>query len=102
MARNLSNASEVTLWNEQPVLKKPSTGSLHQPEPEQTDQKQPEVSRSSAGRVFELEKQDNEEIASDPTVVDWDGPDDPLNPMNWTQRRKWTAIVLVSTITFNV
>ena len=35
-------------------------------------------------------------------IVDWDGPDDPENPLNWSPARKWTTIVLVSAITFNV
>ncbi|XXG98917.1 hypothetical protein Hte_005248 [Hypoxylon texense] len=28
----------------------------------------------------------------DPNVVDWDGPDDPENPANWTDRKKWLNI----------
>ena len=35
-------------------------------------------------------------------IVDWDGPDDPESPLNWSPTRKWTTIVLVSSITFNV
>lgn len=35
-------------------------------------------------------------------LVDWDGPDDDSNPMNWTSLHKWMIISLVSTITFNV
>lgn len=35
----------------------------------------------------------------DPNVVDWDGPDDPANPMNWSSRKKFTALGLVSLIT---
>jgi hypothetical protein len=33
----------------------------------------------------------------DPNLVDWDGPDDPTNPMNFTTRYKWwlTSVVLV-------
>ena len=34
-------------------------------------------------------------------VVDWDGPNDPQNPMNWSSTHKWAIIALVSTITFN-
>ena len=34
-------------------------------------------------------------------IVDWDGPQDPQNPQNWTSTRKWRIIILVSTITFN-
>lgn len=34
-------------------------------------------------------------------IVDWDGPQDPQNPQNWTSKRRWTIIILVSAITFN-
>ena len=34
-------------------------------------------------------------------IVDWEGPNDPQNPMNWSPTRKWATIALVSTITFN-
>jgi hypothetical protein len=37
---------------------------------------------------------------NDPNLVDWDGPDDPENPMNWTTTRKWAAISVISGITF--
>ena len=33
--------------------------------------------------------------------VEWDGPQDPQNPQNWTSVRKWTIIILISAITFN-
>lgn len=29
-------------------------------------------------------------------VVDWDGHDDPLNPLNWTQQRKNALVIFVS------
>ena len=35
------------------------------------------------------------------SVVDWDGPDDPNNPMNWPSSRKWITIGLISFNTFN-
>lgn len=35
-----------------------------------------------------------------PEVVNWDGSDDPNNPMNWSSRKKWITISLVSYITF--
>ncbi|KAF2658464.1 MFS general substrate transporter [Lophiostoma macrostomum CBS 122681] len=38
--------------------------------------------------------------AADPNIVDWDGPDDPENPMNWSSRKKATAIAIVAIITF--
>ena len=36
----------------------------------------------------------------DPNIVDWDGPDDPANPLNWSLSRKTVAIAIVSAITF--
>ncbi|PNY28265.1 major facilitator superfamily transporter [Tolypocladium capitatum] len=38
----------------------------------------------------------------DPNVVDWDGPDDPANPQNWSHLWKWGNIVVLAVITFNV
>lgn len=32
--------------------------------------------------------------ARDPTLVTWDGPDDPLNPKNWTFKHKWAATLV--------
>lgn len=42
----------------------------------------------------------HEKAPKDPNVVDWDGPDDPANPMNWTSAKKVAAIAIVSLITF--
>jgi hypothetical protein len=36
---------------------------------------------------------------NDPNIVDWDGPNDPENPMNWPTSKKITNIALVSLIT---
>lgn len=36
------------------------------------------------------------ETAADPNIVDWDGPDDPANPRNWSKAYKLTNVVLVS------
>ncbi|KAK4126996.1 MFS general substrate transporter [Parathielavia appendiculata] len=40
-----------------------------------------------------------EEEGSDPNIVSWDGPDDPTNPMNWTMRKKWSNIAVLSVLT---
>jgi hypothetical protein len=53
---------------------------------------------SRAGSI--IQKPDPEHREVDPNVVDWDGPDDPENPMNWPAGRKWGAIAVVSGITF--
>ncbi|KAA6407354.1 MAG: MFS general substrate transporter [Lasallia pustulata] len=36
----------------------------------------------------------------DPNVVSWDGPDDPAKPLNWPEKRKWSIIAIISSITF--
>ncbi|KAI0051540.1 MFS polyamine transporter [Auriscalpium vulgare] len=33
-------------------------------------------------------------------VVDWDGPDDPQNPRNWSSKKKWGATTIISCFTF--
>lgn len=38
-------------------------------------------------------------IDRDPNVVDWDGPDDPENPLNWPEGRKWLSLSLISVMT---
>ena len=30
------------------------------------------------------------------TLVDWDGPDDATNPVNWPSRKRWTHILTVA------
>ncbi|KKZ60911.1 hypothetical protein EMCG_00672 [[Emmonsia] crescens] len=36
----------------------------------------------------------------DPKMVTWEGIDDPLNPKNWSPKKKWAATVIVSCFTF--
>lgn len=36
----------------------------------------------------------------DPYIVDWDGPDDPQNPRNWSEKLKWGNIAVIASITF--
>ncbi|PWN95356.1 MFS general substrate transporter [Tilletiopsis washingtonensis] len=36
----------------------------------------------------------------DPTLVTWDGDNDPENPRNWPSRKKWIVTVLISLSTF--
>ncbi|KAF8333792.1 MFS polyamine transporter [Amanita rubescens] len=36
----------------------------------------------------------------DMIFVDWDGPDDPANPLNWTYKKKWISTIIVSLFTF--
>ncbi|KAL1857618.1 hypothetical protein Daus18300_010258 [Diaporthe australafricana] len=34
--------------------------------------------------------------SEDTNIVDWDGPNDPENPLNWPNSRKWTNLILMS------
>ncbi|KAK2462833.1 hypothetical protein APHAL10511_005145 [Amanita phalloides] len=38
----------------------------------------------------------------DPYLVTWDGPSDPENPQNWSDRYKWTVTLVVIVMTVNV
>jgi hypothetical protein len=40
-----------------------------------------------------------QETEGDPNVVDWDGPDDPANPQNWSGASKWAQIAVLSVLT---
>ncbi|KAF5364870.1 hypothetical protein D9757_013047 [Collybiopsis confluens] len=42
----------------------------------------------------------HEDPNNEPLVVDWDGPDDPSNPKNWSYGKKWAATTIVSAFTF--
>jgi hypothetical protein len=41
---------------------------------------------------------DDEE--NDRNVVWWDGDDDPENPMNWSERKRWSQVAIISFLTF--
>jgi hypothetical protein len=45
------------------------------------------------------EKGEKGEEDGDPNTVSWDGPDDPENPMNWTMRKKWSNVAVLSILT---
>ncbi|KAF4816471.1 Efflux pump radE [Colletotrichum tropicale] len=53
--------------------------------------KQPEPNQQDANRVL-----DEEDALEDQRTVDWDGPDDPDNPMNWPESRKWVNLTVMS------
>lgn len=38
----------------------------------------------------------------DPNLVTWDGPDDPENPQNWSDTRRWAITALSLVMTINV
>ena len=48
----------------------------------------------------EKQKTGANQIEVDPNVVDWEGPDDPQNPINWSERLKWANVAIIASITF--
>ena len=55
-----------------------------------------------AGHASEDSKKDpgTRSTEVDPNIVDWDGPDDPKNPVNWSENLKWANVAVVASITF--
>lgn len=41
----------------------------------------------------------DKETEQDPNIVDWDGPDDQENPMNWPDKKKWLNVGVLSVLT---
>lgn len=55
------------------------------------------------GRASFTLHQVNHETPAEPTgsnIVDWDSPEDPSNPVNWSAGLKWGNVAVVSAITF--
>jgi hypothetical protein len=65
----------------------------------------PDVDNSSLGRDADadveagLSKGEPSSSETDPNMVDWDGSDDPEDPMNWPDSKKWTNISILSLLT---
>lgn len=38
-------------------------------------------------------------IEKDANLVDWEGPEDPDKPLNWTKKKKWTNMMLIAALT---
>ncbi|GAB7337237.1 hypothetical protein MBLNU457_g2610t2 [Dothideomycetes sp. NU457] len=70
----------------------------------------------SADQDTDLEKQESkdkpneqddkdekdEEEKKDPNLIEWDGPDDEENPMNWPEGKKWLVTCTMGIVTFSV
>ncbi|KAJ7606551.1 MFS polyamine transporter [Mycena polygramma] len=54
---------------------------------------------SPSQTVGSIAEPENEKKDASEIIVDWDGPDDPLNPKNWSQKKKWAATLVVSAFT---
>jgi len=38
-------------------------------------------------------------VSKDPNIIDFEGPEDPNNPMNWSSRKKTLQIIIVTSMT---
>jgi len=38
------------------------------------------------------------ELEAESLVVDWDGPDDVANPINWPSHSRWAQIIMISVL----
>ena len=43
-----------------------------------------------------------EQTEKDPNLIEWDGPDDPENPMNWPKTKKWIVTLTLGFMTLCV
>lgn len=68
----------------------------------------PNKEDGSPGRVDDVEKQQStnpsqaDSVTKRPDLVEFDGPDDPDNPKNWTKRKRWSITVSGALLTFTV
>jgi MFS family permease len=58
-----------------------------------------DVESQSDPKMDSLDAATDDQVQQDPNIVDWDGSDDPENPMNWSSSKKIAAIGIVSAIT---
>ncbi|KAH9862034.1 hypothetical protein IAQ61_010236 [Plenodomus lingam] len=59
-----------------------------------------DIEKDAGSSLTKAEENPEEEPERDPNIVDFDGPDDPEDPMNWSNTKKWGTVLLVSAITF--
>ncbi|KAK3677906.1 hypothetical protein LTR78_002001 [Recurvomyces mirabilis] len=52
------------------------------------------------GHKSKLERQQTSASERARLMVSWDGDSDPENPKNWSNKRKWAAVLVVSSFTF--
>jgi MFS transporter, DHA1 family, multidrug resistance protein len=50
----------------------------------------------------EVQGDQTERPATDPNLIEWDGPDDPENPLNWPKSKKWITTCVLGSMTFCV
>ncbi|TVY15569.1 Efflux pump radE [Lachnellula arida] len=61
-----------------------------------------DVENTSSASPEGSNKNANTQTSENANIVDWDGPNDPHNPLNWSPLHKWIIIALTSANTFVV
>jgi hypothetical protein len=51
-------------------------------------------------RAEQLKRKESKQ--KDPNLIEWDGPEDPENPMNWPTSKKWIVTLALGMMTFCV
>ncbi|EOD46647.1 putative mfs multidrug transporter protein [Neofusicoccum parvum UCRNP2] len=72
-----------------------TTDSKHSKSESTTDLEKQDVEDSQKDSSIQIPAQDGQ----DPNLVDWDGPDDPTNPMNWPKSKRLGHVVMASITT---
>ena len=88
MASTVENSTPAALRTPDPVFKTYEKGSFDDVERGRFSQ-EPLVPP-----LIDDEGKDDE----DPYLVDFDGPDDQTNPLNWSRSYKWAIVILLSSV----
>ena len=65
-----------------------------------TLEKEIDLEAGHRGDDADKKEPDTNKTEVDPNIVDWDGPDDPQNPINWSEKLKWANVAVIASITF--
>jgi len=85
----------------QPFFSSPQTLSSHTiPRMAQRTTSPPPPPDIESEQLTSLLRQNRD--ASAANIVDWDADDDPVNPQNWSNRKKWLNILSISSMSFSV
>ena len=94
-------SSTSTLFSEPPALVRPACVQEAQREERRAEQYGGDVPEEPTPKVPAYVPSIVEEKV-DPNKVTWDGPDDPENPQNWSNTKKWLITSLALLMTVNV
>lgn len=74
--------------------------SEHSPLPVIQEAEKGEILQKASGDTINDSQESKEKPGTDQSALAWDGDDDPENPKNWPEAKKWRMVVVLSFITF--